>query len=216
MCRANQICFHSFARFYLVIGQSVLDQIGESLLVSCVYESTVIAIWASQERRPPSWHGVGSEDHLPLHAKRACVWYWSGKKVAWVDGSDISKLSLSIFFFLSFTLGGPFLMRPGAFWWSALVVISVQKLRPRIVSLWCQKIPPSSPPTTEEENGRGGAHTHATKRESTRKKIRRQRTRGRETRYNNEKGGKKISRSPKKRAHHRGRSPLMDLENIPT
>ena len=78
-------------------------------------------------------------------------------------------LSLS-FFFLSFTLGGPFLMRPGAFWWSALVVISVQKLRPRIVSLWCQKIPPSSPPTTEEENGRGGAHTHATKRESTRKK----------------------------------------------
>ena len=124
-------------------------------------------------------------------------------------------LSLS-FFFLSFTLGGPFLMRPGAFWWSALVVISVQKLRPRIVSLWCQKIPPSSPPTTEEENGRGGAHTHATKRESTRKKIRRQRTRGRETRYNNEKGGKKISRSPKKRAHHRGRSPLMDLENIPT
>ena len=122
-----------------------------------------------RRRRPPSWHGVGSEDHLPLHAKRACVWYWSGKKVAWVDGSDISKLSLSIFFFFSFTLGGPFLMRPGAFWWSALVVISVQKLRPRIVSLWCQKFPPRLRPQLRRRTD-AVAHTLTQQNESQREK----------------------------------------------
>ena len=148
MCRANQICFHSFARFYLVIGQSVLDQIGESLLVSCVYESTVIAIWASQERRPPSWHGVGSEDHLPLHAKRACVWYWSGKKVAWVDGSDISKLSLSIFFFSFFYPWWPFPYASRCI----LVVRPRRHLRTEIKATNCFTLVPKNSPLVSAHN----------------------------------------------------------------
>ena len=144
--------------------------------------------------------GVAEDHHLgTVWAARTTCHYMQSARVCgigagkkWRGSTAVTYrncLSLSFFFFFYPWWPFPYASR------CILVVRPRRHLRTEIKATNCftlvPKIPPSSPPTTEEENGRGGAHTHATKRESTRKKIRRQRTRGRETRYNNEKGEKK-------------------------